>query len=72
MSRRSDAEYQMWDLGKGRIEVREAGGVAHMQQHEDGTWTVEENLQDQVFETQGQALDCARDIMANTRGENRQ
>ena len=50
------------DRGSGHWEIRGPRAVAHLTEHSDGTWTVEEDEQHQKFPDRGSAFDFAREI----------
>jgi hypothetical protein len=55
--------YQAFDLGNGREAIRcTSGRTCHIVQHEDSTWTVEEDERHETFLTRGSALSCAREL----------
>jgi hypothetical protein len=55
--------YQAFDLANGREAIRcTSGRTCHIVQHEDGTWTVEEDERHETFLTRGSALNCAREL----------
>jgi hypothetical protein len=55
--------YNMLPTNDGRLEVLcTSGKSAYMQERTDGTWTVDEDGQQQIFPNRGAALDCAREI----------
>jgi hypothetical protein len=55
--------YEVQDLGNGRYKIRATSGRnSHIVQHQDGTWTVDEDDHHRVFPTFAAALDCAREF----------
>lgn len=56
--------YQVIYLGKGREAIRcpSSGRTCHIVEHEDGTWTVEQDERHQIFMNRESALNCAREL----------
>jgi hypothetical protein len=49
--------------GESNWEIRTENGIAHIREHEDGTWTVAEDPDHTRFPNRGAAFDRVRRIM---------
>ena len=55
--------YQVHYLGNGREEICcSSGRTCQILRHQDGTWTVPEDVHDRIFPNRDDALDCAREL----------